>query len=205
MSGWLVFFTILGLICGVTLLIFAAVGAITFYYLRKNLNPDPAEIRREYDKLVTAFPFLTADELSEKIIREYAQKTGIIGGLSGIGGFIIFLVTLPFDLGGSMILQMKMIHLIALFYGNDPADSKKNNITLVMGGWGASGVVGFLLKKVLPKVLGEAIPLLGGLVGFGVNWATTKSIGEKAIARNKGLMIGGHLHGGTREIGGFQY
>src|ERR1041384_1191931 len=98
MTSWLVVLLILAAICSVFLLLFGAVGTLTFFYIRKNLRPDRAELQKELDLLVRYYPFLDADELAKKVIRQNAQKTAIIGGLAGIGGLIIFLLTLPFDL-----------------------------------------------------------------------------------------------------------
>ena len=186
---WTTVFAILIALCVIGLLLLMAVLLFTYFYLRgqiaRYLIPNPLEIARDLERLARVHPQLDEDALAHVVIKSTATFVGIVGFITGIGGFFVAIIGLPFDLAVCTRRQMKMVQIITAIYGNadlDPDMLQARYMALVAGGAGA----GWILKKAVPKLLGESIPFLGAFVGFGFNWVATRSVGKAAIVWNKG-------------------
>lgn len=138
------------------------------------------EVQRDLERLRRTNAGLGPDELAAKVINSQALFLGLTGALSGLGGLAFALVGMPIDLSVSTLRQMKMVHLLTAIYGNDdlnPEELEVRYMSLVLGGAGAAK----LLLRLDVKLVGESIPLVGSVAGFGINWMITKSSGLFAL------------------------
>jgi uncharacterized protein (DUF697 family)/uncharacterized protein YneF (UPF0154 family) len=183
---------VLLVLVAVAFVLFAVLAVWVFFYLRRqvrqNLRPNPQQIHTDLERLRRANPTLGPDELAAKLINSQSLFLGLTGALSGLGGLAFALVGMPIDLSVSTLRQMKMVHMLTAIYGNDDLDPEELEVrymSLVLGGAGAAK----LLLRLVIKIIGESIPLVGSFAGFGINWMITKSIGEAAVSWNKGQTL----------------
>lgn len=175
-----------------TVVVFAVLGR---KWIARNLKPNPYEIHRDLERLRRLNPNADINELASRLISKNALILGVIGAVTGMGGIFFSLVGMPLDLSVSTLRQMKMVHIITALYGNDDLDPdtlELRYMTLVLGGSGITSIASKFITRILTKTVGTSIPLLGSIVGFGFNWIITKSIGEAAIAWNRGETIREH-------------
>jgi uncharacterized protein (DUF697 family) len=203
MMDWTTVVAILIVFCIIGLLMLVTVLAFAVFYVRKQLSrylvPNPLEIARDLDRLARTHGQLSEDALAHLVIKSTAIFVGVIGFVTGLGGIFVAIIGLPFDLAVCTRRQMKMVQVITAIYGNadlDPDLLQARYVLLVTGGAGA----GLILKKAVPKLLGEAIPFLGAFVGFGFNWASTQSIGRAAIVWNRGETLKAVAAGKYRQL-----
>lgn len=186
---WTTVLVILVVCIIIGLLMLIAGLALAAFYIRRQfaryLVPNPLEIARDLERLARTHSQLNEDALARVVIKSTAIFVGVVGFITGIGGFLFFIIGLPFDLAVCTRRQMKMVQIITAIYGNtdlDPDLLQARYIALVAGGAGT----GWILKRAVPKLFGEAIPFIGAFVGFGFNWFSTQSIGRAAIVWNQG-------------------
>lgn len=183
---------VLLILVAVAFVLFTVLAVWVFFYLKRqvkrHLRPNPHEIHRDLERLRRTHPDLGPDELAARVIRTQSLFLGLTGALSGLGGLAFALIGMPIDLSVSTLRQMKMVHMLTAIYGNDDLDADElemRYMSLVLGGAGAAK----LLLRLVVKLVGEAIPFVGSVAGFGINWAITQSIGEAAVSWNKGQTL----------------
>src|SRR5437667_8577310 len=84
------------LVLGIIVVLFA------FRWLQRLVTPDISAMQRKLDALRAANPTLTNEGLIGTIIRQQAFKCGLIGAITGLGGFITLPIALPVDILMSM-------------------------------------------------------------------------------------------------------
>src|SRR5260221_11977273 len=77
-------------------------------------------------------PQASTDALVGKIIRRQALKCGIVGAITGLGGFITLPVALPVDILVSMRLQATMVQFIALLYEHGAPNTEELKLQTYM-------------------------------------------------------------------------
>lgn len=174
-------------------LILVIVGAFAlkrgYEKLAEMVMPDTEQMRRQYEALKAANPTLDQRALVNKVIGQQAFKSGVLGAITGLGGFITLPIALPVDIYASLRIQAAMVEIIGYAYGKQPGDIEKRITTyLITAGSerAATASVQFAVgvaTRFLGKTLSKLIPVIGALTSFGVNYLMTQAIGRAAVER----------------------
>jgi hypothetical protein len=138
-----------------------------------------------------------------ELIDEQARWNAGSGFLSGVGGFAFLPVQLPLALTATWVIQTRLVATIAALYGLDlEHEAVRSRILLTLLGEEA----GLALKQLGVKAgqrfaeeqlrrlvlrraggqglsqLNRAIPLVGGLVGGGIDYLLTRQLGRYAAS-----------------------
>jgi hypothetical protein len=178
------------LACGIIgLMVFLLVIAFfAMRWLQRYIMPDVGEMKRQLEDLRAANPTLSNEALISKIIRQQSIKCGIVGAITGLGGFFTLPVALPIDILMSMRIQSAMVQFISLVYNPNAisADELKLQTTLVMtGGLEITETTTNLIMRGVVRLLGESLaivlPAIGSIVGFLVNFGLAQATGNIAM------------------------
>jgi uncharacterized protein (DUF697 family) len=178
--------------CAVALLvilIIVGIGAIlVLRQLQHFVSPDMARLQGQLTHLRKTRPGADLDSHVRAIIRQQAIRCGIVGALTGLGGFITLPIALPIDLILSMRIQATLVQFIALTYGQSSQDSmavKVQTYLITTGTVEVTETTFNLIMKLVLRLLGESlsvfIPAIGALIGFGVNYGIAQATGLAAL------------------------
>lgn len=145
---------------------------------------------------------------SEDAIKEFVRyqklKTTTTGFVTGLGGLLTLPVTIPADLASSLYIEIRMIAVIAALRNYNIYDDRvKTLVYLCVVGNAAgdiikqAGIKGsnqIAVKKLLPKISGEAIKKINQKVGFRF---LTKGGSKGLINIGKAIPVLGGVVGGT--------
>lgn len=114
------------------------------------------------EKLQTQKKPMSPHKLARLVVRRKAQKNGLVGCITSLGGFAAFPITIPTDLVLSWKIQIGLILTIAKIYGHTAQTTDlKTDIYLVMIGNSTKELFTQLgieaSKAVSKKVLGKYI------------------------------------------------
>jgi uncharacterized protein (DUF697 family) len=176
------------LISLLVILVLIVIAIFAFRWFQHLLTPDMTELQRRLAQLQRANPQAPVEVLVQKIIRQQSLRAGIVGALTGIGGFITLPVALPVDLILSMRIQATMVRFIATLYGHGNPNSQEAKLEtyLVMSGGTEVSEASFsIIMRIVARILGESLsiflPFFGAAVGFGVNYFIAQATGNIAI------------------------
>jgi hypothetical protein len=179
------------LLCALPVLIVAIVAFLLYRATQSRLDtflsPDISQLQAEFQKQRSAHPNASTETLVGKIIHKQALKAGIVGAITGLGGFITLPIALPIDIIASLRIQAALVDFIASIYGAQPGEREtKIRTYLVMSASGqvaerTSGVILRFLLRVIGKSFSKLIPFIGAFVGFAVNYAIARGIGYAAV------------------------
>lgn len=86
-------------------------------------------------KLRSQHPNVSNDTLAKKIVSRKSVKNGLVGALTGVGGYATMPVAIPTDLACSWKIQIAMALSVACVYGHDnDTTDLKTDIYLILGG-----------------------------------------------------------------------
>ena len=105
---------IIALVIGLVLI---ALVVFAFRRFQRFVTPDIGQMQRKLVKLRADNPNAGTEQLVGKIIRQQSFKCGLVGAITGLGGFITLPVALPVDILMSLRLQATMVQFIAMLYG----------------------------------------------------------------------------------------
>ena len=166
------------------------IGLVIFAFRRfqRFVMPDLGEMQRKLAKMRADNPQASTEALVGKIIRQQSFKCGVVGALTGLGGFITLPVAIPVDILVSLRLQATMVQFIAMLYGETQPDSQELKLQtyLVMSGGAEVTEASFkFVMRVVLRILGDSlaklIPVIGAVVGFIVNYALAQATGNIAM------------------------
>ena len=179
------------------------------------LIPKPSDSRAEYEKIKLSYPELSGDELAKKIIQRTAWATGGLGALSGVGGALLLIITVPFDLVYSMHLQAKMTQMIGFVYGySEQVIDMRTVVLITLAGEAAisdilRGAEKVIIRRTgrrasrkigtrfLSKSVVQFVPILGALLGFILNFWIAMSSGKLLMKFYKGELSLDDIHHAT--------
>ena len=175
---------------------------------RSALNGVP-KVSRSVDEMVADYTgkAKSPDDAARALAKWQVMKCGTSGFVTGLGGLITLPVAIPANISSVMYVQMRMIACIAKIGGYDvtsdqvPTASDLVKMGLIKTGTKSLEVAikkipGSALVKINQKVgfrfitkfgekgiinLGKMLPLAGGLIGDGVDVASTSIIAKNAI------------------------
>ena len=125
----------------------------------------------------------TPAERANNVINWESAKAASVGALTGIGGFITMPVTLPANLAGTALVQLRMVQSVAILAGHDPKDERVRTMALL-------ALLGMSATEVLKQIgLTVTRALAEQFVKDVVVQALTKAIVKGAIAKTAGKSI----------------
>ena len=178
--------------CGLAILAFLLIGAlvvvIVIRQVRHFVSPDTAKLHIQLDRMRMQHPELSIDDHVQATIRQQALKCGLVGAVTGLGGFITLPVALPVDLILSMRIQATMVQFVAMAYGQSATGgvaAKVQTYLITSGTVEVTETTFNLIMKLVLRLLGESlaifVPAIGAVIGFGVNYAIARTTGQVAL------------------------
>ena len=178
---------LLGLICVLPLLIFVVLAFLVYrrgaQWLESWFEPNPEMLHRRMETLRQNHPNATTEQLVSKIIHRQALRAGVVGAVTGIGGFWTLPIGLPVDLALSYQIQSTLVSFIAYLYGDTRTDSLEAQVRayLVMTGSSkATQTTTNFLMRVAGKSFSKVIPLVGAVISFATNYLIVQLMGRAA-------------------------
>lgn len=180
------------LLCVLPIVIVAVVG---FFVLRTGqdrlnevLNPDVSRLQARYKKLKAENPTASDEVLIGKIIQGQALRCGLVGAITGFGGFFTLPIALPVDIIASLYLQAGLVNFIAAHYSQGQERELEQHIRsyLVVSGGGqvtqtaSRAIIGFLIR-VIGKSLSKLVPVFSAAISFVVNYLIAQAMGRVAL------------------------
>lgn len=158
--------------------------------------PDVEKLEAFAKKVQAKQSDISDKQLLKQVVNRQAMHCGIIGAVTGLGGFVTLPIALPIDILTSSRIQAAMVEYIANYYGQSAMSGVGQQVRsyLIVSGGGrvttttTRYLTTFLLRFV-GKSLAKLVPFVGALVGFAVNYAIVQGIGRGTIrfySRNKG-------------------
>jgi len=166
---------------------------------QRMFTPDLSQLQARFNELQEKNPNASRDELVAQIIQGQSLRAGIVGAVTSVGGFWFIPITLPLDLFYSARIQTASLHFLAWAYGIRDEDRVLNlgevlalpalkfvRVTPEMvAEWQnqfASRVYRRVAVMVLEKSFAKLIPGLGLIVGFVVNYLSSRLFARLASA-----------------------
>ncbi|MDW8172484.1 MAG: hypothetical protein RML73_08365 [Anaerolineae bacterium] len=182
-----------GLLCllpvGLTLL----VGLYAVRYAQRQLenltNADAEKLHARYVTLQGSSSSLSSaphEAHVRRIIHEQSLRCGVVGLVTGLGGFVTLPIAMPIDYLLTTRTQVAMVRFIAAAYGRSESLSEKLTTYAVLSGSEtvtktSVRLIVQLLTRFLGKWLSKFIPIVGALISFAVNYAFAQSLGRAAM------------------------
>lgn len=187
------------LTCVLPLIVFAVIAFFLFRWGRRGLreltSADIAQMQQRLQDLRQRYPHATTDELVHKVIHREALKCGVVGAVTGIGGFYTLPIALPVDMVVSLRIQASLVNFIAQAYnaGNNPVELQARSYLVTTGSaqitQSSTQAATRLLVRIIGKSFSKLIPIISLFISFGVNYAIVQVMGRAAIRWYKS---GGH-------------
>lgn len=156
------------------------------------ISSDPEEINEYLDKIRSENPTLSKKEIAEKIIHEQSINSGVLGAVTGIGGWIT-LAAIPIDIVKSWRIQAFTIRCIAYLYEYTPANTDiKTDIFLVLSNASIEELKKLVIAEALksaPKHALKKLEKIRGLIIKKVTSKETTKYAAKTITKYGGKTI----------------
>lgn len=116
------------------------------------------EVKRYISNMRFKHPDMSNTQLAKLVVRRKSFKTGIIGGITGIGGMITLPVTIPANVLATWKISFSMIIAVAEVFGytSDPTELK-TDLYLIIAGDAAKEVLKQAGIKVGEKLTKKAL------------------------------------------------
>ncbi len=191
------FFLLLS-IAGLVLLI----GTALFLFWRAKqlvenaVQPNLPALERLVAKKRAKYPDLGARRLSKKLIHRQATRAGLVGFATGLGGLPTLPIAIPIDLAATIKLQSNLVHMLRMASGGKVRAEEVSEASLWLittGGQELAVASGTMIRELVVKLLSKSllkfVPLVGGLVGFALNWASTQTLGRLTLRWLEGQAV----------------
>lgn len=184
---WLQWVLLLGCVLPIVLLLILA--ALAFFFGRQwvsdFISPDVPDLSERLEKIRARNPNWNNEQIIEKVVQEQAIKCGLVGAISGFGGFFTMIITLPLDLLVTARYQASMVSFIAQVYGyKDSVENKAATFAVITGTNQVSKVTTAIIEKYLPRIFtgffSKLIPVLGAGISFAANYFMARSTASLA-------------------------
>jgi len=185
-------FQIFVILSVVALVLLAGTLAFLFWRAKKlvenAVKPDVPKLERTVERLRRKHPDLSEDALVRKLMHRQANRAGLVGLVTGIGGLPTLPFTIPIDVVLTVKIQSNLVHMLRILRGEhaDAQALSDSSLWLITTGGqelttASSVLVRDLAVKSLSKSLLKFLPVLGGVVGYALNWASTQALGRLTL------------------------
>lgn len=178
------------LACVLPLIVLLVLGVILFFFGQRwvegFVEPDVEQIQQQFASLQQQNPNAEQADLVRRVVNQQALKCGIVGAVTGLGGFVTLPIALPFDLLLTARYQSTMVSFIGQIYGNaGNVENKAATYAVMTGSTQATQMTARLLQQYLPRIIGKSfskfIPFFGAIISFVVNYALAQATGRLAV------------------------
>ncbi len=152
------------------------------------VQPDLPALERLVAKKRAKHPNLSPKRLSKKLIHRQSLRAGLVGFATGIGGLPTLPIAIPIDLAATIKLQSNLVHLLRIAGGERVRAKEVSEASLWLittGGQELAAASGTMIRELVVKTLSKSllkfVPLVGGLVGFALNWVSTQTLGRLTL------------------------
>jgi hypothetical protein len=135
-------------------------------------STDQVQIVAKVERMRAQDPDANTEQLVHRVIHQQAVKAGVVGALTGMGGFWTLPIGLP----------------IAYLYGDrhpDGVETRLRNVLLMTGSSHLTQTTTGLVSRVAVRVLGKSfaklIPVVGALTSFALNYLLVQLMGRAAM------------------------
>jgi len=176
--------------CVLPAIVMFVLSVVAFYFGRKwveeFIDPDVEKLSDKLVKMRAKSPDIEHEKLIKTVVREQAFKCGLVGAVTGFGGFVTLPIALPVDLLLSARYHAAMVSFIAQVYGyEDAVENKIATYAVMTGSTEVSKLTSRLMLKYLPELIeklsSKLIPFFGALIAFVVNYVIARSTGMLAM------------------------
>jgi phage-related protein len=196
-----------GLLCVLPFVVFAVIAFIVYRAGQQRMEtwfaPDQAKLQEQVAAMRAKQPNLSREQLAGHIIQRQALRAGIVGAITGVGGFWTLPIALPVDLALSFQIQARLVNFIAYLYNERTPEGLNAQARTYLIMTGSSQVTqtttNFLTRlavRVAGKSFAKMIPLAGALISFAVNYVIVQVMGRAAVrwyARQTSSDAGGNV------------
>ncbi len=161
--------------------------------LRRMADPNIEQIDKRYQKLRAASPNASDDALMRKVIQREAMRSGFVGAVTGLGGFLTLPIALPLDVLLSLRIQSTMVQFIATQHGHTAMASTERRLWtyfILTGGRRISQMTTRATINVMLRFMGrwaaKLLPIAGAVIGFVINYSMARAVGKAALMRYAG-------------------
>ena len=179
------------ILCILAFLLFLLVVALLLWKAKQlvanAVKSDPVALAKLVDKLRHKHPDLDDQALCKKIILRQSNRAGLVGFITGVGGLPTLPLALPIDIAATIRIQANMVHMLRLVRGVEEDEIPEAGLWLATTGGlelatAGSKALRELVVQIISKSLLKFLPLIGGLIGFGLNWASTQTMGRLGLS-----------------------
>ncbi|MGB7341821.1 MAG: hypothetical protein WBC91_23185 [Phototrophicaceae bacterium] len=187
LGQWLQWLFLLG--CVLPLIVTIILAGLAFYFGRQwvsdFLEPDLPKLQETMQAIKAKNPTINDDALIAKIVHRQALKCGLVGAVTGFGGFVTLPITLPVDLLLTARYQATMVSFVAQVHGfEESLENKAATYAVMTGSTEITQVTTAVMRKYIPRIVGTSfsklIPVLGAVFGFVVNYFMARSMASAA-------------------------
>jgi uncharacterized protein (DUF697 family) len=175
-------------LCVVPLTLTAVVGWLALRQLQSFFSADADDMNAQFERLRVKHPDARNIDLVHKVIRQQSMKCGLVGALTGLGGFLTLPIALPIDIFLSMRIQAAMVQFIASAYGQGEVGGTELRLRsyLVMTGSvrASQSTFRFVMRvalRLLGKSFAKLVPFIGAMVGYVINYSIARATGNVAM------------------------
>ncbi len=178
------------LACVLPLIVLVVLSILIFWFGKRwvadFVEPDAEKMQQRLTAMQARKPQAQRSDLVRQVMREEAFKCGIVGAVTGFGGFVTLPITLPIDLLLTARYQTSMVSFIARAYGyENTMENRAATYAVMTGSTQVSRVSLRLIQRYLPRVIGKSfsklIPVFGALIAFVVNYLLARALGNLAV------------------------
>lgn len=196
--------------CVIPSLVLLVIGVLGFWFGRRWLQnfvePDVEKIQSEFTAMKAQNPDLQHEKLLEKVVHRQSVRCGMVGALTGLGGFVTLPIALPIDIVLSSQIQASMVSFIAQSYGySNSIENKAATYAVMTGSNELAALSNKMIVRYAPKLLGKSfaklVPILGSAIGFALNYTIAQSTARVAVKWYEGKSRQEILTAGQEELG----
>ena len=164
--------------CVLPFVIMAVIGVLAFFFgkrwIESLVDPDVEKLHTQMVDLKAAHPDWDNDKLIASVVNQQAFKCGVVGAVTGFGGFATLPIGLPIDLVLTARYQASMVSFIAQVNGYESSlENKAATYAVMSGSTEVSKMTLAIVQKYAPRFIGKSlsklIPVIGAVIAFGVN------------------------------------
>jgi hypothetical protein len=181
-----------GLLCVVPTIVFAVVVFIVYRAGQQRMDgwfaPDQEKLQEQVAAMRAKQPDISREQLARHIIQRQALRAGIVGAITGIGGFWTLPIALPVDLILSFQIQAQLVNFIAYLYRDKHPEGFNAEVRTYLIMTGSSHVtqtsINYLTRlavRIAGKSFSKIIPFAGAVISFGVNSVIVQVMGRAAM------------------------
>jgi uncharacterized protein (DUF697 family) len=175
-------------LCVVPMALTAVVGWLALRQLQRFFSADAGDMNAQFERLRARHPDARNIDLVHKVVRQQSMKCGLVGALTGLGGFLTLPIALPIDILLSMRIQAAMVQFIASAYGQHEVgqpELRLRSYLVMTGSVRASQSTFRFVMRVILRLMGKSfaklVPFIGAIVGYVINYSIARATGNVAL------------------------